>query len=276
MLHELIEIHGGRFSARVRATVPASAETSWGERESTGASGASGVRQNRPRADGVTTGTSAAVSSTAMSAGVEVVAGAGATLGFDVVVVPPSSDGALPHPASRHSGITSGLRRVGSTLHSDAIARFAVPRTRRTLAPRDPEPPRRLEAGGVEHVPGNARRLRPAAPLAPGLRELLDRATPPIPGYTLILPVPADLPVFARLAIANTLAQDPDGRVETIVVPDARSAEIHRVAGAAAAEFGSEKVRVVESPRPGGASRSGRRRARTTTTGCSSPPAPRR
>jgi hypothetical protein len=78
-----------------------------------------------------------------------------------------------------------------------------------------------------------------------------DRPAAPTPGYTLILPVPADLPVFARLAIANTLAQDPEGRVETIVVPDARSAEIHRVAGAAAAEFGTEQVRVVDIA-PGG------------------------
>ena len=43
-------------------------------------------------------------------------------------------------------------------------------------------------------------------------------------GYTLLLPVPADLPVFLRLALANAAAQDCDGRVETLVIPDVPSA----------------------------------------------------
>jgi hypothetical protein len=39
-------------------------------------------------------------------------------------------------------------------------------------------------------------------------------------GYTVLLPVPGDLPVFLHLAAAVVSAQDPDGRLETIVVPD--------------------------------------------------------
>jgi hypothetical protein len=40
------------------------------------------------------------------------------------------------------------------------------------------------------------------------------------PGYTLVLPVPADLPVFLHLALQVAGRQDPQGRVETVVVPD--------------------------------------------------------
>src|SRR5438270_10821779 len=41
------------------------------------------------------------------------------------------------------------------------------------------------------------------------------------PGYTLIVPVPGDLPVFTELALAVGRQMDPTGRVETLVVPDA-------------------------------------------------------
>src|SRR5947207_2233547 len=42
-----------------------------------------------------------------------------------------------------------------------------------------------------------------------------------VPGYSLALPVPADLPVFLRLALATAAAQADEHRVETLVIPDA-------------------------------------------------------
>ncbi|MGA3220990.1 MAG: hypothetical protein ABSE77_18255 [Acidimicrobiales bacterium] len=39
-------------------------------------------------------------------------------------------------------------------------------------------------------------------------------------GYSLLVPVPGDLPVFLRLALAVCRHQDPASRLETIVVPD--------------------------------------------------------
>jgi hypothetical protein len=40
------------------------------------------------------------------------------------------------------------------------------------------------------------------------------------PGYSLLLPVPGDLPVFLRIALEVCGAQDPEHRVETLVLPD--------------------------------------------------------
>lgn len=79
----------------------------------------------------------------------------------------------------------------------------------------------------------------------------------PLKGYTLLLPVPADLPVFVGLALANAAAQDPQGRVETLVVPSppsAKSIRAYRQADArfarayeeASARFNVGPVRLVE------------------------------
>jgi hypothetical protein len=43
------------------------------------------------------------------------------------------------------------------------------------------------------------------------------------PGYTVLLPVPADLPVFLRIALATCAGQNRDHRFETLVIPDGRS-----------------------------------------------------
>ena len=40
------------------------------------------------------------------------------------------------------------------------------------------------------------------------------------PGYTLLAPVPGDLPAFIHLVLAMAAQQDATGRVETIIVPD--------------------------------------------------------
>jgi hypothetical protein len=42
-------------------------------------------------------------------------------------------------------------------------------------------------------------------------------------GYTVLMPLPGDLPVFLELAMAGCAAQDPAGRVETLVVADQRT-----------------------------------------------------
>jgi hypothetical protein len=60
-----------------------------------------------------------------------------------------------------------------------------------------------------------------AYPRWPAVGELRD-------GYTVLLPVPGDLPVFLHLAAAVVSAQDPAGRLETIVVPDAMTPAFER------------------------------------------------
>lgn len=57
------------------------------------------------------------------------------------------------------------------------------------------------------------------------------------PGYTLILPVPGDLPVFLQLALATARLQDPHGRLETIVVPDRMTPAIGAAFAAAEGAF---------------------------------------
>lgn len=70
----------------------------------------------------------------------------------------------------------------------------------------------------------------------------------PLPGYTLLLPVPGDLPVFAWLAIANALAQDAEHRVETLVIPDRPSPAVRDLVESCRAEFGAHALRLVDVP----------------------------
>jgi hypothetical protein len=65
-------------------------------------------------------------------------------------------------------------------------------------------------------------------------------------GYTLLLPVPADLPVFLRLALANAAAQDRDGRIETLVIPDVPSAAFTLAYEEASARLDAGPLRLVE------------------------------
>lgn len=48
-------------------------------------------------------------------------------------------------------------------------------------------------------------------------------------GYTLLMPVPGDLPVFLELALATCATQRSEHRVETIIVPDRPTPEIKAV-----------------------------------------------
>ena len=69
----------------------------------------------------------------------------------------------------------------------------------------------------------------------------------PDPGYTLLLPVPADLPVFLRLALANAARQEGAGRAETLVIPDIPSPAFRRAYEDAVARFaGAGPTRLVE------------------------------
>lgn len=76
----------------------------------------------------------------------------------------------------------------------------------------------------------------PRWPRSPGLAE----------GYTLLLPVPADLPVFLHLALANAQLQDGHGRAETIVVPDTPTAAFRGAFAVARERFDVGVLRLVE------------------------------
>ena len=39
-------------------------------------------------------------------------------------------------------------------------------------------------------------------------------------GYTVLMPMPGDLPVFVELALAGLAHQNPAGHVETLIIPD--------------------------------------------------------
>jgi hypothetical protein len=65
-------------------------------------------------------------------------------------------------------------------------------------------------------------------------------------GYTLLMPVPSDLPVFLRLALANVMAQDGTGRAEILVIPDSPSAAMAAAFRACKAEVGTDNLRLVE------------------------------
>lgn len=55
------------------------------------------------------------------------------------------------------------------------------------------------------------------------------RPRPQQPGYTLLLPVPGDLPVFLELALAVCRLQRADHRVSTVVLPDVRTPEVESI-----------------------------------------------
>lgn len=69
------------------------------------------------------------------------------------------------------------------------------------------------------------------------------------PGYTLLLPVPADLPVFLHLALANAAWQERTGRIETLVVPDMPSAAFTAALATALERHDPGPVRLVEPGR---------------------------
>jgi hypothetical protein len=76
-------------------------------------------------------------------------------------------------------------------------------------------------------------------------------ASAPADGYTILVPMPADLPVFLELMLAGFAAQNSEGHAETLIVPDRASAaaveQIHRIAG----RYQWGPVRVVQLPARG-------------------------
>jgi hypothetical protein len=67
-----------------------------------------------------------------------------------------------------------------------------------------------------------------------------------IPGYSLLLTVPPDLPVFLRLAVDVCRRQDATHLVETLVIPDAFDPAFARVVAGAAADWPEGRVRLVQ------------------------------
>jgi hypothetical protein len=67
----------------------------------------------------------------------------------------------------------------------------------------------------------------------------------PAPGYTALLPVPADLPVFLKIAMSTIQSQDPAGLVETLVVPDRPSPQFAKAFESVRAAWPERSIRLV-------------------------------
>ncbi|MGH9104852.1 MAG: hypothetical protein ACRDZX_03255 [Acidimicrobiales bacterium] len=74
-------------------------------------------------------------------------------------------------------------------------------------------------------------------------------AGPAREGYTLLVPVPGDIPVFLRLALAVCRFQQSGSRVETVVVPDALTQPMRDIVAAARADWPGE-LRLQPLPPP--------------------------
>jgi hypothetical protein len=70
------------------------------------------------------------------------------------------------------------------------------------------------------------------------------RPTPDVDGYTILVPVPGDLPVFTNLALAGLAKQDPVDRAEIIVIPDRVTPEFASAFERGAALFSPGIVRL--------------------------------
>jgi hypothetical protein len=75
------------------------------------------------------------------------------------------------------------------------------------------------------------------------------------PGYTVLMPIPSDLPVFLRLALANVVAQGGARRREILVIPDAPNAATREAFARSRSEAGVDDLRLVEIPAVGRALR---------------------
>ncbi|MBX7105267.1 MAG: hypothetical protein K1X57_14385 [Gemmataceae bacterium] len=69
------------------------------------------------------------------------------------------------------------------------------------------------------------------------------------PGYSLLVPVPGDLPVFLELALAVLRRQDATHRVETLVIPDVCSPRMRAIVERESAGWPGP-LRLVELPLP--------------------------
>lgn len=70
-----------------------------------------------------------------------------------------------------------------------------------------------------------------------------------VPGYSLLVPVPGDLPVFLEIALSVLRRQDAKNRVETLVVPDVTTPAMREIVAAEKPDWPGE-LRLVELPRP--------------------------
>jgi hypothetical protein len=75
------------------------------------------------------------------------------------------------------------------------------------------------------------------------------RRQPPSAGYSLLVPVPGDLPVFLKIALAVLRKQDPAHRLETIVIPDLATDQTKSIVAAERPTWRGE-LRLLEMPWP--------------------------
>lgn len=80
-------------------------------------------------------------------------------------------------------------------------------------------------------------------------RRWPERTAAPIPGYSLLVPVPGDLPVFLRLALFILRKQASTHRVETLVIPDVVTPRMRAILADEQQSWGG-KLSMVEMPRP--------------------------
>lgn len=104
-------------------------------------------------------------------------------------------------------------------------------------------PPERPHIGSFAQLPGPL--AKNAVWRAAYSQWRLDSPRDLSPGYTVLMPVPADLPVFVRLAIANVAAQDASRRREILIIPDKRGSAIVEAVAASKAETGLSDVRLI-------------------------------
>lgn len=71
------------------------------------------------------------------------------------------------------------------------------------------------------------------------------RARPAEPGYSLLLAVPPDLPVFLEIAVSVCRRQDPSHRVETLVIPDRHSSTFRSQFERISADWPEGQMRLV-------------------------------
>jgi hypothetical protein len=75
------------------------------------------------------------------------------------------------------------------------------------------------------------------------------RPLTPTAGYTLLVPVPGDIPVFLDLALAVCRLQDHENRLSTFVIPDVRTPQIESRVAEAATTWPGE-LRLLDLPHP--------------------------
>ena len=65
-------------------------------------------------------------------------------------------------------------------------------------------------------------------------------------GYSVLVPVPADLPVFLEIALRNIAKQNQENLVEVLVIPDVPSSSFRNIFSVVSETFESSNVRLIE------------------------------